>query len=102
MATQELTPLSASGYFEQALEINPPGNDTTFRAYLTPGPPTKESKTGTVLVCHHGAGSGGLSFAALAKEIKAKSNAELGLLAYDCRGHGQSTSLSSHSMEPTN
>jgi protein phosphatase methylesterase 1 len=57
---------------------------------MTPAPPTKESKTGTYLLCHHGAGSGGLSFAALAKEVKDKSNGELGVLTYDCRGHGQS------------
>jgi len=85
---QDLSPLSASGYFEQALEVNPPGNDTTFRVYLNPTEATKESKHGTYLICHHGGGSSALSFAALAKEIKAKSNGELGVLTYDCRGHG--------------
>lgn len=57
---------------------------------MTPAPPTKESKNGTYLVCHHGGGAGGLSFAALAKEVKTKSNGELGVLAYDCRAHGES------------
>jgi protein phosphatase methylesterase 1 len=68
--------------------VNPPGNDTTFRVYLNPTEATRESKYGTYLICHHGGGSSALSFAALAKEIKAKSNGELGVLAYDCRGHG--------------
>jgi protein phosphatase methylesterase 1 len=68
--------------------VNPPGNDTTFRVYLNPTEATKESKHGTYLICHHGGGSSALSFAALAKEVKVKSNGELGLLAYDCRGHG--------------
>lgn len=88
MPQQDLSPLSASGYFEQALEVNPPGSDTTFRVYLNPTEATKESKHGTYLICHHGGGSSALSFAALAKEIKAKSEGELGVLAYDCRGHG--------------
>ena len=86
---QDLTPLSASGYFEQALEVNPPDNSTTFRVYLNPASPSKESKYGTYLVCHHGAGSSGLSFAALAKEVKASSGGELGVLSFDCRGHGE-------------
>jgi protein phosphatase methylesterase 1 len=86
---QDLSPLSASAYFEQALEVNPPGNDTTFRVYLNPAVSTIGSKHGAYLVCHHGGGSSGLSFAALAKEVKAKSGGELGVLAYDCRGHGE-------------
>jgi len=85
---QDLSPLSASGYFEQALEVNPPGSDTTFRVYLNPTEATKESKNGTYLICHHGGGSSALSFAALAKAIKEKSGGELGVLTYDCRGHG--------------
>lgn len=68
--------------------MNPPGNDTTFRVYLNPTEATKESKHGTYLIFHHGGGSSALSFAALAKEIKAKSGGELGVLTYDCRGHG--------------
>lgn len=69
--------------------MNPPDNNTTFRVYLNPAPPTKESKHGTYLLCHHGAGASGLSFAALAKEIKAASGGELGVLAFDGRGHGK-------------
>jgi protein phosphatase methylesterase 1 len=50
------------------------------------------------MVCHHGAGASGLSFAALAKELKGQSGSrsstaedggELGVLAYDARGHGE-------------
>lgn len=41
-----------------------------------------------MLVCHHGAGASGLSFAALAKDLRDK-DAELGVLAFDARGHGQ-------------
>jgi protein phosphatase methylesterase 1 len=132
---QDLSPLSASGFFSQALEVTPRGSSTTFRVYLTPpnpqhspnpstptrnpttltagpspphagpsgtsstSPATKATTTtggaeqgkekGTYLVCHHGAGAGGLSFAALAKEVTEKSAGEMGVLAYDARGHGE-------------
>lgn len=89
---QELSPLSASAYFDQVLEVNPPDNDTTFRVYLSPPVPTKDSKYGTYLICHHGGGASALSFAALAKDVKSKSQGELGVLAYDCRGHGEALS----------
>ncbi|ORY28140.1 putative structural constituent of ribosome [Naematelia encephala] len=108
-AADDLSPISASQFFTQALEVTPPSSDTTFRVYLTPpvipatsssssssssiasGTPLGQSQNrhGTVLVCHHGAGAGGLSFAALAKEIKEKSQGELGVVAWDGRGHGK-------------
>jgi len=89
---QDFTPLSASAYFTQALEVNPPGNDTTFRVYLSSPTSTGGDKgkgKETYLVCHHGAGASGLSFAALAKNVGGSSKGELGVLAYDCRGHGR-------------
>lgn len=85
---EDYTPLSASGYFDQALEVNPPGSDTTFRVYMTPPRMDKGKGKETYLVCHHGGGASGLSFAALAKAVKESSNGELGVLAFDCRGHG--------------
>lgn len=140
---QDLSPLSASGFFSQALEVTPRGSSTAFRVYLTPpnpqaspnastptrtptalaagpspphagpsgssssstspAPATKATPAtsgaeqgkakGTYLVCHHGAGAGGLSFAALAKEVTEKSAGEMGVLAYDARGHGEWTRL---------
>ncbi|WWD19517.1 hypothetical protein CI109_103978 [Kwoniella shandongensis] len=87
----DLTPLSASSFFSQALEVQPPNSPSTFRVYLTPPttPSGSNSAKETYLVCHHGAGAGGLSFAALAKEVKVKSGGELGVLSFDCRGHGK-------------
>lgn len=52
------------------------------------------NKHGTYLVCHHGGGASGLGFAPLAREVKAKSNGEMGVLAFDCRGHGMPFSSS--------
>lgn len=99
---QDLSPISASGYFAQALEIDPPGRDTVFRTYHTPPSPPAPPKSGnsgsrqgqggsgngTLLICHHGAGASGLSFAALAKAVRDR-DAQLGVLAYDARGHGE-------------
>ncbi|THG99746.1 hypothetical protein EW026_g2675 [Hermanssonia centrifuga] len=44
------------------------------------------------MVCHHGAGSSARSFALLAKQVAAFSNADCGVLAFDARGHGKTTS----------
>jgi protein phosphatase methylesterase 1 len=74
--------------------VSPPSRDTVFRAYLSPPtvPPAanQRNKQGSYLLCHHGGGAGGLSFAALAKEVAAKSGGELGVFAFDARGHGAS------------
>lgn len=40
-----------------------------------------------MLICYHGAGASGLSFAVLAKEVRER-DAELSVLAFDARGHG--------------
>ncbi|CAK9784011.1 hypothetical protein CC85DRAFT_268296 [Cutaneotrichosporon oleaginosum] len=89
-----LEPLSASQFFTQALEVSPPSRDTVYRAYLSPptAPPAanQRNKQGSYLICHHGAGASGLSFAALAKEVTARSGGELGVFSYDARGHGKS------------
>jgi protein phosphatase methylesterase 1 len=105
-SSQDLSPLSASGFFTQALEVQPPNTDTTFRVYLNsptvaapqPFPSIGRPDTaqgsqngtgkGTYLVCHHGAGASGLSFAALAREVSQRSGGEMGVLSYDARGHG--------------
>jgi len=88
-AMADLSPLSASDFFAQALEVQPPDNPSTFRVYLAP--PTskgKDGEKGTILVCHHGGGASGLSFAALAKAVTERSEGELGVMSFDCRGHG--------------
>ncbi|TKY90043.1 hypothetical protein EX895_000041 [Sporisorium graminicola] len=44
---------------------------------------------GTLFVFHHGAGFSALSYALAAAEITKLSGGEVGVLAYDCRGHGR-------------
>lgn len=41
------------------------------------------------MICHHGAGYSGLSFACFAKEITDTSKGECGVLAMDARRHGK-------------
>ncbi|KAJ3557579.1 hypothetical protein NM688_g1402 [Phlebia brevispora] len=79
------SPISASGYFEQATQVSVPASGLDFRVYYTP----PKFAEGTVMICHHGAGWSGLTFASFAKEVIAQSKAECGVLALDCRGHGK-------------
>lgn len=41
------------------------------------------------MICHHGAGYSGLSFACFAKEITDTTKGECGVLAIDARRHGK-------------
>lgn len=89
------SPLSASAYFEQAIEVSVPDSDLIFRVYYT----APKIGDGTVLVCHHGAGFSGLSFACFAKEIAEYGEGECGVLALDCRGHGKTKHISGKPVE---
>ena len=88
-------PISASSYFDQAIEVSVPESDLKFRVYYTP----PRSDNGTVLVCHHGAGYSGLSFSCLAKEVVQCSGGDCGVLSIDCRGHGRTTRISGEPAE---
>lgn len=74
-------------YFERELFLKSNLNDTTItqHAFLT-----SPVGAGPLFVTHHGAGSSGLSFAALAAEIR-KRLPNAGILSLDARGHGSST-----------
>ncbi|KAI0636307.1 protein phosphatase methylesterase [Trametes polyzona] len=85
------SPISASGYFEQAIQVAVGQSDLDVRVYYTP----PKFEDGTVIICHHGAGYSGLTFACMAKEITDMSKGECGVLSYDCRGHGKTKHLRS-------
>jgi protein phosphatase methylesterase 1 len=89
-------PISASGYFDQALEINVPSAQLNFRVYYTP----PKARDGTIVVCHHGAGYSALSFACFSKEVTRLSNGECGILAFDVRKHGTQTQLFDYNTFP--
>ncbi|SPO19691.1 related to Protein phosphatase methylesterase 1 [Ustilago trichophora] len=57
------------------------------------------SNPGTLFVFHHGAGFSALSYALTAAEITKMSGGEVGVLAYDCRGHGR-TRLNGTQTDP--
>lgn len=89
-------PISASDYFDQALEISVPSAQLNFRVYYTP----PKAQDGTIVVCHHGAGYSALSFACLAKEVTRLSNGECGIFAFDARRHGTQAQLFNHDAFP--
>ena len=80
-------PISGASYFSEAVQVNVPASDLDFRVYYTP-PQTTDGSPGSVMVCHHGAGFAGLSFALFAKEVTSLSKGELGVLSIDARRHG--------------
>ncbi|CAE6379062.1 unnamed protein product [Rhizoctonia solani] len=89
--TQDYSPISASGLLTQAAQVSVAESGLDFRVYYTP--PTAAGPEGTVLVCHHGAGYSGLSFACFAQEVTNLSKGELGMLIMDARGHGKTTPI---------
>jgi protein phosphatase methylesterase 1 len=82
----EYAPISAADYFASAAAVDVP--PLSVRVYYTP-PTAGGPGTGAVLVCHHGAGYSGLSFAAFAREVRDMTRGELGVLAFDARRHGK-------------
>lgn len=85
----DLSSLPATDFFDEILSVDAGGNTFTVY-YLRPTPPEPSSKPDEkpmLYVTHHGAGSSGLSFAALARALKS-AHPEVGMLSFDCRGHG--------------
>lgn len=71
-------------YFEQELYLSCPEREAEYHVYLTkPANPVKDP----LFVCHHGAGSSGLSFACFAKEVRRRLPSA-GILSIDAREHG--------------
>lgn len=84
----EYAPISGASYFSEAVQVDVPASKLDVRVYYTP-PQTTDGDAGSVMVCHHGAGFAGLSFALFAKEITRMSKGELGVLSLDARRHGK-------------
>lgn len=82
-----VSPLPWTDFFAQELTVTPEHPASiSHHAYLTP----PASKAAPIFIMHHGAGSSALSFAAVSAEIR-KAAPEAGVLAFDARGHGQTT-----------
>ncbi|KAA1467211.1 protein phosphatase methylesterase [Dentipellis sp. KUC8613] len=86
------SPISASTYFADAVQVAVPASHLDMRVYYTPPRvPADDDSTGSVMVCHHGAGFSALSFACLAKEVGRATAGECGVLALDARRHAGKT-----------
>ncbi|RPA84203.1 protein phosphatase methylesterase [Ascobolus immersus RN42] len=95
---KNLSPLPWSDYFaeKRSIPITTTTEDgatvtNTFNTYLTP------PSGGTLFVTHHGAGSSGLSFAVLTSEIL-RLDPSCGVLSFDCRGHGETTTTDDNDL----
>lgn len=92
-APRPKAPTAAQGASEadlMSLQPAPIADDDEDSAKATSHPGPSTGDPGTVFVLIHGAGFSALSWALLAKEITKLSNGEAGVLAMDCRGHGES------------
>ncbi|KAF9037867.1 protein phosphatase methylesterase [Hymenopellis radicata] len=79
-------PINASTFFAEAVMVEVPSRGLDCRVYYTP----PKFANGTVMVCHHGAGYSGLSFACIAKEIADMTQGQCGVMSLDARRHGDS------------
>ncbi|KAF8177078.1 Alpha/Beta hydrolase protein [Mycena galopus ATCC 62051] len=91
----DFAPISGADYFSEALQVAVPARQLDCRVYYTP----PKTSGGTVLVCHHGAGYAGLSFACLAKELVGMSRGQVGVLSADARRHGKTKSTAENEDE---
>ncbi|KAF8941952.1 hypothetical protein BGZ47_007023 [Haplosporangium gracile] len=91
-------PLEWNAFFQEKRSVTVPAEaedeaDITFNVYETKGKPGAP-----VFVMHHGAGLAALSFALTAREIRKLVGDEAGLLSFDARGHGETTSGDEHNL----
>jgi protein phosphatase methylesterase 1 len=83
----EYEPISGASYFSEAVQVDVSASKLDVRVYYTP-PQTTGRSAGSIMICHHGAGFGGLSFALFSENVKILSDGELGVLSIDARRHG--------------
>ncbi|CCD23854.1 phosphoprotein phosphatase methylesterase 1 NDAI_0C01940 [Naumovozyma dairenensis CBS 421] len=67
-------------------------NSVTYSENLTTSSSTADC-TIPIYIFHHGAGSSGLSFANLAKEVYERSSGKCGCFSFDARGHGKTVPI---------
>ncbi|TGZ81887.1 protein phosphatase methylesterase [Ascodesmis nigricans] len=84
-------PIPWNTHFSSSLLLPTPDGSSTFHIYIT------LPSTGPLFVFHHGAGSSGLSSALLATSIRSLLPTA-GILSFDCRGHGETTTGDDHDL----
>ncbi|KAI8063516.1 protein phosphatase methylesterase [Gongronella butleri] len=85
-------PSTWDAYFDEKRDVAIDASTTlcTYLRHATAAP--SEGQRTPVFIMHHGAGAGGLSFGLVTKLIHAMSEGKCAVLAFDCRGHGDSVS----------
>ncbi|GAA95069.1 uncharacterized protein L969DRAFT_95957 [Mixia osmundae IAM 14324] len=90
---EQLTPPpKAARQVHPEIDIDPA---TLFNGVESPKP----AKRDVLVVCHHGAGYSGLSYALFAKQLVQLSNGQLGVLSFDARGHGKTADANDLSLQ---
>lgn len=85
---KELYDVTRSLTFPVQETYTDPRSGVTFQTYYSP-PPTP---TSPILVCHHGAGSSGMTFCCLTRYVTAEWPGDKpGVFTFDARGHGNSS-----------
>lgn len=86
-----------TNYFAQELYLqkNDENQKACYHVYLTP--PT-DPKKGPLIICHHGAGASGLSFAVCAQHIH-QALPDAGILSLEARAHGSTITKSDSEEE---
>ncbi|OLL21859.1 Protein phosphatase methylesterase 1 [Neolecta irregularis DAH-3] len=84
-------PMSLDKYFRDQCRIQT-SSSVSLQVYSTLPEPIPD----VVFVCHHGAGSSAASFAILARELESQN---AGIIAFDARGHGESTLLTAQPLD---
>lgn len=79
-------------FFEQNEKIEIPSRNLRFNTYYTI-PTVSDAKSIPIFIFHHGAGSSGLTFANLAKQLLEKLNGQCGVFSFDARNHGETVFL---------
>ncbi|ORX47483.1 protein phosphatase methylesterase [Hesseltinella vesiculosa] len=84
--SKRFQPADWQSYFDDKRHVVLNGSDS-FCVYTRHATTPSETRT-PIFIMHHGAGDGGLSFGLTAKHIHAASGGKVGIMAFDCRGHG--------------
>ncbi|CAI4966983.1 ANM_HP_G0075600.mRNA.1.CDS.1 [Saccharomyces cerevisiae] len=79
-----------SDFFDNKELVSLPDRDLDVNTYYTlPTSLLSNTTSIPIFIFHHGAGSSGLSFANLAKELNTKLEGRCGCFAFDARGHAE-------------
>ncbi|CAL9729689.1 protein phosphatase methylesterase 1 [Monosporozyma unispora] len=78
-------------FFTEKKMVNIADRAHNFNYYYSL-PKNNNDRSIPIYIFHHGAGSSGLTFANLTKELYARMNEECGCFSFDARGHGETTS----------